>query len=44
MSPLFDLGLVKIFYQSVDGLFCLIDSVLCLAEALEFYEVLFVDS
>ena len=40
ISPLSDLGLVKIFSQSVG---CLIDSVLCLTEDLQFYEVPFVD-
>jgi hypothetical protein len=41
ISPLSDLGLVKIFSQSVG---CLIDSILCLAEALRFYEIPVVDS
>jgi hypothetical protein len=44
ISPLSDLGLVKIFPQSIGCHFCLIDIVLCLIEALEFYEVPFVDS
>jgi hypothetical protein len=34
ISPLSDLGLVKILSQSLGGLFCLIDSVFCLTEAL----------
>jgi hypothetical protein len=34
IRPLSDLGLVKILSQSVGGLFCLIDGVFCLAEAL----------
>jgi hypothetical protein len=42
ISPLFDVVLVKIFSQSVG--WCLIDSVLCLTEALQFYEVSFVHS
>ena len=44
ISPLSDLGLVKIFSQSVGDLFCLIDGVFCLTEALQFYEVPFIDS
>jgi hypothetical protein len=44
ISPLSDLGLVKIFSQSVGGLFCLIDNVFCLTEALQLYEVLCVNS
>jgi hypothetical protein len=44
IRPLSDLGLVKILSQSVGGLFCLIDGVFCLTEALQFYEVPFVDS
>jgi hypothetical protein len=44
ISPLSDLGLVKILSQSVGGLFCLIVSVLCLREAFQFYEVPFVNS
>ena len=43
ISPLSDLGLVKILAQSVVTI-CLIDSVLCLTEALQFHEVPFVDS
>jgi hypothetical protein len=42
ISPLSDLGLVKILSQSVGGFFCLIDRVSCLTEALQFYEVPFV--
>ena len=42
--PLSDLGQVKILSQSVGGLFCLIDSVFCLAEALQSHEVPFVNS
>jgi hypothetical protein len=42
ISPLLDVGLVKIFSQSVGCLFCPTDSVLCLTEALQFYEVPFV--
>jgi hypothetical protein len=34
ISPLSDLGLLKILSQSVGGLFCLIDGVFCLTEAL----------
>jgi hypothetical protein len=45
ISPLLVVGLVKIFFQSIGQLpFYLIDSVLCLTEALQFYEALFVDS
>ena len=44
ISPLSDLGLVKILSQSVGGLFVLLTSVFCLTEALQFYEVPFVDS
>jgi hypothetical protein len=44
ISPLYDLGWVKILSQSVGGIFCLIDGVFCLAKALQFYEVPFVDS
>ena len=44
ISPLSDLRLVKILSQSVGGLFCLIDSVFCLTEALQFHEVPFVNS
>ena len=43
ISRLSDLGLVKILSQSVVSLFCLIDSVFCLTEALQFYEVPFVN-
>ena len=39
-----DLGLKKILSQSVGGLFCLIDSVFCLTEILQFYEVPCVNS
>ena len=39
ISPLSDIGLVKIFSQSAGCCF-----VLCLTEALQFYEVPFVDS
>ena len=35
ISPLLDLGLVKILSQSVGGLFCLIDSIFCPTEALQ---------
>ena len=44
ICPLSDLGLVKILSQSVGGFFCLIDSVFCLTEALQFYEIPFVNS
>ena len=44
ISPLSDLGLVKIVSQSAGGLFFLIDSVFCLTESLQFYEVPFVNS
>jgi hypothetical protein len=44
ISPLSDLGLVKILSQSFVGFFCLIYSVFCLIKALQFYEVPFVES
>ena len=44
ISHLLDVELVKIFSQSVGCRFCSIDSVLCLTEALQFYEVPFVNS
>ena len=44
ISPLSDLGLVKILSQSVGGLFVLLTSVFCLTEALQFYEVAFANS
>jgi hypothetical protein len=44
VSPLSDVGLVKIFSQSVGCRFCPMDGVLCLTEALQFYEIPFVDS
>jgi hypothetical protein len=50
ISPLSDLGLVKIFSQSFDCLFVLLTFIFlsflsfCLTEALQFYEVSFVDS
>ena len=44
ICPPSDLGLVKIISQSVGGLFVLLTSVFCLTEALQFYEVPFVDS
>jgi hypothetical protein len=44
ISPVSDLGLVKILSQSVGGLFVLFDSVFCFTEALQFYEVPFVNS
>jgi hypothetical protein len=45
ISPLFDVGLVgKDLFPICWLPFCLIDSVLCLTEALQFYEVLFVNS
>jgi hypothetical protein len=44
ISPLSDLGLVKILSQSVGGLSVLLTSVFCLTEALQFYEVPFVNS
>jgi hypothetical protein len=43
ISPLSDLGLVKILSHSVGGLFVLL-TVFCLTEALQFYEVPFFDS
>ena len=43
INPLTDLGLVKILSQSVGGLFVLLTTVFCLTEALQFYEVPFVD-
>jgi hypothetical protein len=42
-SPLSVLGLVKILSQSVGGLFVLL-TVSCFTEALQFYEVPFVNS
>jgi hypothetical protein len=44
ISPLSDLGLIKIFFPICWWHFCLIGSVLCLTEALKLYEVPFVDS
>ena len=44
ISPLSDVGLVKIFFLICWLPFCPIDSVLCLAEVLQFYEVPFVHS
>jgi hypothetical protein len=46
ISPLSDLGLVNILSQSVGGFFffCTIDSIFCPTEALQFYEVPFVNS
>jgi len=43
ISLLSDVGLIKIFSQSVDCPFFLM-TVLCVTEALQFYEVPFVDS
>ena len=43
IGPLSDIGLVKIFSQSVGGLFVIL-TVLCLTEPLQFYEVPFVNS
>jgi hypothetical protein len=43
INPLSDLELEKILSQSVGGPFCLIDSIFCLTEALQFYQP-FVDS
>jgi hypothetical protein len=42
ISSLSDVGLVKIFCKSVGRCYCPIESVLCLTEALQFYEVPFV--
>ena len=39
ISPLSDVGLVKILSQSVGCHFCLLDSVLSLTENLQFHEV-----
>jgi hypothetical protein len=44
ISSLSDLGLVKIFSQSPGGLFCLNETVVCLTEALQFYEFSFINS
>ena len=44
IGPLSDLDLVKILSQFVGGLFCHIESVFSLTEALQFYEVPFVNS
>ena len=44
ISPLSDLGLVKIFSQSVGYLFVLLTVSFCLTEAFQFYEVPFVNS
>jgi len=44
VSPLSDIGLVKIFFPICWLPFCPNDSVLCLTEALQFYEVPFVNS
>ena len=44
INPLSDLELEKILSQSVGGPFCLIDSIFCLTEVLQFYEIPFVDS
>jgi hypothetical protein len=44
ISPQLDLGLVKIFSQSVGCHFFLTDSFLCIKEALKLYQVPFVDS
>jgi hypothetical protein len=43
-SPLSGIGLVKIISQSVGDLFVLLAVSFCLTEALQFYEVPFVDS
>ena len=44
ISPLSDLGLVKILLQSAVGLFVLLKVAFCLAKTLQLYEVPFVDS
>jgi hypothetical protein len=44
ISPLYDLGLVNILSQSVGGLFALLMVSFALQEALQFYEVPFVNS
>jgi hypothetical protein len=44
ISPLSDLGLVKILSQSVGGLFVLLTVSFCPTEAFQFHEVPFVDS
>jgi hypothetical protein len=44
ISPLPDLGLVKNSFPICWWPFCLIDSIFCPTEALQFYEVPFVDS
>jgi hypothetical protein len=43
VSPLSDVGLVKIFPNSVGYHFCPIDSILSLTEAYRFYEVPFIN-
>jgi hypothetical protein len=44
ISPLLDLGLVKIFLSICRLLICLIDYVLCLTESFLFHEVPFINS
>jgi hypothetical protein len=44
ISPLSDLGYVKILSESVGGLYVLLMMFSCLTEALQFYEVPFVNS
>ena len=44
ISPLSDIGLIKLFFPIGWLPFCPIDSVHCLTEALQFYEVPFVNS
>ena len=43
ISPLSDVGLVKIFSHSVGCRFCLTDCVLCFTEASQFQEVPFIN-
>jgi hypothetical protein len=42
ISPLLDVGWVKIFFPICSLLICLIDSVLCFTEAFQFHEVPFI--
>jgi hypothetical protein len=42
ISPLLDIGLVKIFFPICKLLFCPIDRVLCLVEPFQFHKVPFV--
>jgi len=44
ISPLSEVGLMKIFFPIFTLLICPIDSVLCLTEAFQFYEIPFINS